>query len=131
MVAVSRRSWCRRGLVLTTIVAGLLSVVGCAQQSRQPPVSTTNSGPPQRVEVRYAQDAVQGGVQRVPVSLGSAVALVVSSDVADEVHLHGYDRSVDVHAGGTATLEFVANRSGVFEAELESRGAHLVQLEVR
>jgi heme/copper-type cytochrome/quinol oxidase subunit 2 len=74
---------------------------------------------------------VQGGVSRVPVHLGSSVALVVSSDVADEVHLHGYNRKVDVPAGGTATLEFVADQAGVFEAELESRGTQLVQLEVR
>jgi len=70
-------------------------------------------------------------VSRVPIQVGSSVALVVSSDVADEVHLHGYDRKVDVVAGGTATLEFVADQAGVFEAELESRGIQLVQLEVR
>ena len=74
---------------------------------------------------------VQGGVSRVPIRLGSSVALVVGSDVGDEVHLHGYDRKVDVPAGGTATLEFVADQAGVFEAELQSRGIQLVQLEVR
>ncbi|MDT7624734.1 MAG: hypothetical protein QOF99_5635 [Pseudonocardiales bacterium] len=87
--------------------------------------------PAQRVEVHYAKGAVQGGVSRVPVRLGSPVTLVVTSDVADEVHLHGYDRKVDVPAGGTASIDFVADQAGVFEAELESRGTQLVQLEVR
>jgi transposase-like protein len=63
--------------------------------------------------------------------MGSPVDLVVTTDVADEVHLHGYDRRADVASGGTATITFVADRSGVFEAELESRGAQLVQMEVR
>jgi hypothetical protein len=65
------------------------------------------------------------------VALGSTVTLRVSSDVADEVHLHGYDRSVDVEAGGTATLTLEATLSGVYEAELESRGVQLVQLQVQ
>jgi len=81
--------------------------------------------------VHFAGGVVQGGVSRVPIHVGSSVALVVSSDVGDEVHLHGYDRKVDVPAGGRATLEFVADQAGVFEAELESRGIQLVQLEVR
>ena len=70
-------------------------------------------------------------MSRVPVNLGSTVALVVTSDVADEVHLHGYDRRADVPVGGTATIDFVADHAGVFEAELESRGIQLVQLEIR
>jgi len=83
------------------------------------------------VEVHFAGGTVQGGVNRVPVRLGSSVALVVTSDVADEVHLHGYDRKSDVAPGGTTTIEFVADHAGVFEAEMESRGIQLVQLEIR
>ncbi len=57
--------------------------------------------------------------------------LVVTSDVADEVHLHGYDKSVDVTAGGTATLTVLAKIPGVFEVELESRKLVLTQLQVQ
>lgn len=123
----------RSGLpaVLTALVAGavltLALVSGCAHAAAPGP----HPGLPQRVDVHYARGTVQGGVGRVPVSLGSSVALVVSSDVADEVHLHGYDRKADVPAGGTTTIAFVADHAGVFEAELESRGAQLVQFEVR
>jgi hypothetical protein len=126
-------------------VAGIATAAGCAHpaapDTSAAPAATSGpaagsgpagtSVPAQRVEVRYAKGAVQGGVSRVPVRLGSPVTLVVTSDVADEVHLHGYDRKVDVPAGGTASLDFVADQAGVFEAELESRGTQLVQLEVR
>jgi hypothetical protein len=94
-------------------------------------VSESPAALSRRVEVKFARGVVEGGVSRVPIHLGDPVALVVSSDVGDEVHLHGYDRKVDVPAGGTATLQFVADQAGVFEAELESRGIQLVQLEVR
>jgi hypothetical protein len=78
-----------------------------------------------RIELRFVGGAVVGGVARQAVPLGSTVQLVVSSDVADEVHLHGYDRKVDVPAGGTATLSLVANVPGVFDVELESRSTPL------
>jgi hypothetical protein len=51
--------------------------------------------------------------------------------VADEIHVHGYDLKGQVPAGGVGTVQFVADQSGVFEVELESRGAQLAQLEVR
>jgi hypothetical protein len=84
-----------------------------------------------RIEVLVMGGAVAGGVQRFPVARGKTVELVVSSDVADEVHLHGYDRKVDVPAGGKATLSFVADVPGVFEVELEKSKVQIAQLEVR
>ena len=149
MVTVRQRPTMRGGLSAIALgVAGIATVAGCAHPAA-PATSATSAAPAatsgpaassgpagtsvpaQRVEVHYAKGAVQGGVSRVPVRLGSPVTLVVTSDVADEVHLHGYDRKVDVPAGGTASLDFVADQTGVFEAELESRGTQLVQLEVR
>jgi heme/copper-type cytochrome/quinol oxidase subunit 2 len=111
-------------------MAGFVLISGCAPA--QAPVGM--SGPPhapQRVEIHYANGVVQGGVSRIAVALGQPVVLVVSSDVADEVHLHGFDRKAPVPAGGTASVEFVADRPGVFEAELESRSTPLAQFEIR
>ena len=89
------------------------------------------AGPEQVVAVTFAGGAVQSGVSRTPVQLGRRVRLVVNSDVADEIHVHGYDLKADVPAHGVGTVEFVADQSGVFEVELESRAAQLAQLEVR
>jgi len=142
-VALWRRPVVRAGLsafVLGTAVFVLVSACGRPaapvaappSPAGQPATPVTPAGAtPQRVEVHFAVGTVKGGVSRVPVNLGSSVALVVTSDVADEVHLHGYDRKADVPAGGTATINFVADHAGVFEAELESRGTQLVQLEIR
>jgi hypothetical protein len=111
-------------LAALAVLVGLM-LTGCASGPTAP------VGPPQRIELVYAGGSVQGGVSRVPVGLGRPVELVVRSDVADQLHVHGYDLKADVPAGGVGTLDFTADRSGVFEVELESRGTQLAQLEVR
>src|SRR4051794_32826977 len=49
----------------------------------------------QTIRITYAGGKVVGGPQLVKVKQNSSVALVVTSDVADEVHFHGYDKSAD------------------------------------
>jgi len=71
-----------------------------------------------------------GGVAKATVKQGDKVTLVVRSDVADEVHLHGYDLHRDVEAGGTATIAFTAKIAGRFEAELEDRKEKILSLTV-
>jgi hypothetical protein len=72
-----------------------------------------------------------GGIQRATVKKGQKVAIVVHSDVADEVHVHGYDLKKDVAAGGTVRIVFPATIVGQFEAELESRGLQIVDFTVK
>ncbi len=95
------------------------------------PTSATPSAQGQVVEISVAGGSVTGPKGRVKVDRGSTVTLRVTSDVADEVHLHGYDKSVDVEKGGTATLTFTAGVAGVFEVELEGERLQLVQLQVQ
>jgi ferric-dicitrate binding protein FerR (iron transport regulator) len=68
--------------------------------------------------------------RRVKVPLGSDVRLEVTADQADEVHLHGYDRKVDIEPGTPAVLDFQADTPGVFEVELEEAALKLVELQV-
>jgi hypothetical protein len=116
---------------LTTLIVTACSAASPTTTAGQAPSGPAAAGPEQVVSVTYASGAVQGGVSRTPVQLGRKVRLVVTSDVADELHVHGYDLKADVPAHGVGTVEFVANLSGVFEVELESKGAQLAQLEIR
>ena len=75
--------------------------------------------------------APKGGIVRESVDKGDSVVLVVESDVADEIHVHGYDVSGDVAAGGTARLAFEATLPGRFEVELEGRGIQIADLTVQ
>jgi hypothetical protein len=58
------------------------------------------------------------------------VVLTVTSDVADEVHIHGYDHTLQLQANEPATLEFIAHIPGTFEIELEDSHQLLAELEV-
>ena len=82
-----------------------------------------------RVEVVYV-DGVVETERRASVPLGETVVLTVQADVEDEVHVHGYDLYADVGPDMTGTVEFVADIPGIFEVELESSHALLVELEV-
>jgi hypothetical protein len=111
-------------------VAAAAVLTGCGASGGATVAPAAGPDGSQRVEIAYVGGAVDGGVARYAVPIGSTVEVVVASDVADEVHLHGYDRSAFVTAGASTTLRFVADVPGVFEVELEQRGDQLAQLEV-
>jgi hypothetical protein len=64
------------------------------------------------------------------VQQGQLVRIVVDADVADEIHLHGYDLSAEVQSGHPGELAFRATAAGVFEVELEQAGLLLFELTV-
>jgi len=72
-----------------------------------------------------------GGIKRATVAKDRVVVLVVRSDVADEVHLHGYNVMRDLEPGTPARLRFRATIPGQFEAELEQRGLQIANITVR
>jgi hypothetical protein len=83
------------------------------------------------IDVTVSDGKPVGGVKREEVDLDEDVRLVVTSDVSDEIHLHGYDETVDVEAGSEAVLEFNANIAGVFVVELEELEEEILEIEVK
>lgn len=71
-----------------------------------------------------------GGVKKLEYSAGDQIRFEVTSDVADEVHVHGYDLMQDVPAGGTVSFDFPAEIEGIFEAELEVRKEQIAEIRV-
>ncbi len=71
-----------------------------------------------------------GGVKELDYNAGDEVRFEVESDVADEVHVHGYDLMEDVPAGGTVSFDFPADIEGIFEVELEGRKEQIAELRV-
>lgn len=74
---------------------------------------------------------VEGGPQSWSVDEGDMVRITATSDVAEELHLHGYDISRDITPGGSATIEFEADTVGSFEVELEESKQLVGILEVQ
>jgi hypothetical protein len=77
--------------------------------------------PPATVRINVRDGRPVGGIRRVSVGRGRRVVLIVTSDVADHVHLHGYDVMRDVAPGRPARLAFRATIVGTVEVELEDR----------
>ena len=97
-----------------------------------PPATTTAAAPaPAQVEVVVVGGEPQGGIVGECVDIDSDVVVTVTSDVADEVHVHGYDLMADVAPGAPATIRFTADAPGRFEIELEDTGVQIAELEVR
>lgn len=92
-----------------------------------PDTTATTLPDPVRVTVTGGQvDAVATHSVRV----GETVLIEVLTDVADEVHVHGYDLFFDTTPGEVTLVEFVADVPGIFEIELESTHLLLLYLEV-
>lgn len=71
-----------------------------------------------------------GGVQELEFTAGDQVVFEVDSDVAEEVHVHGYDIEVDVEPGKPAKVDFTADIEGIFEVELEESAVQIAELTV-
>jgi plastocyanin len=137
----------RRAAVLLLVAVGIV-LGGCAgtdpggtaSASGSPSDAASSSAPDtgtpateetgRRVEVSVGEGQVSGDTGRVPVALGETVTLVVTSDVADEVHVHGYDLAAAVAADRPTSLTFTADTPGVFEVELHDAGTALLSLQV-
>jgi hypothetical protein len=84
----------------------------------------------QQLEVTVKGGQVSGDTGRVPVVTGTHVVLTLTSDTADEFHVHGYDLEGELAPGKPATVEFDATIPGVFEVELHEAGTVLLSLQV-
>ncbi|MFF0306109.1 hypothetical protein ACFYSC_01710 [Streptosporangium sp. NPDC004379] len=83
------------------------------------------------VEIRVAGGRVTPPPGRVEAARGQAIRLVVTSDVADELHVHGFDLTRRLEPGRPVTLDVVADRVGLFEVETHESGLVLTQLVIR
>jgi hypothetical protein len=86
---------------------------------------------PDVVEIEIeVEDGRVDGRSEYAVPVGERVRIEVQADVADEVHVHGYDLMADVSPGRAAVIAFRADAAGVFEVELEDAGKLLFRLRV-
>ena len=97
--------------------------------------TTTETTPPKPegptvIRIAVLDAAPKGGIVRETVEKGDRVVLVVTSDVSDHIHLHGYDIMRDVAPGRPARLPFKATIPGRFEVELEDRGVLIADITV-
>lgn len=98
--------------------------------STMPPATTTSQQSGHTIGVAYAggEVTIEGELE---IRQGADVIITITSDVADEAHLHGYDIYAELAPGEPSTIEFAATRQGIFELELEDARLPLLEIEVR
>ena len=111
---------------LVVVVAVVLLVV--LKGNNNGDAANTDGGKLQTIVVRNAKPV--GGIRQLTYNKGEQILFKVESDVADEVHMHGYEIIKDVKAGDSVTFDFPATIEGVFEAELEGRKEQILELTV-
>jgi len=78
-----------------------------AEAPAEPPVT--------RISVKGG--VLAGDAKTIRVAKNDIVRIVVSSDVPDEIHLHGYDIEKEAAPGKPARFRFKADAEGAFELE--------------
>ena len=91
--------------------------------------SPTTTAVPAGIVVEIRQGAVVGP-DRIEVTQGETVTFTVLSDVADHVHVHGYDLFFELVPFEALQVSFEASVQGQFEVELESTHLRLFVIEV-
>lgn len=92
------------------------------------PATTIRSASPTTIVVK---DGVPlGGTHLLTYRKGALISLTVRSDVADEVHFHGYDIHRDVAPGHPVHFLIRATIEGSYPVELEQHAQTLAQITV-
>lgn len=118
--------------VTTTTIPGTTTTTPPETTTTSPTTTTTTLLEPDEPPTITIEDGrVVGGPQEISAEVGSEVGFVVISDVAEEIHVHGYDLFFDLIPGEPAEVTFTADIPGIFEIELEGSHQLIFELEVR
>ena len=94
-------------------------------------VSTGSPSARPNAEITIAEGKVSPPSGWLEVAKGRPVSITVTSDVDDEVHVHGYDIEAELRPGVPVTVRFTADLTGVFEVETHRSKLVLTQVAVR
>lgn len=95
-----------------------------------PTPTETPEPKPKAKLVSYRGGEPTGGVKRLEFKRGETARFSIASDVAEEIHVHGYDLYRDVPAGGRARFSFKADIEGIFEVEMHGSAVQVAELRV-
>lgn len=99
------------------------------EESSPSPEETPSEEPEYTAEITVKNGEVKGP-DTVDVKVGDKVTIAVTADVADHVHVHGYDKFADLEPGKQIVVRFTADLPGVWEVELEDSHTPLLELRV-
>ena len=82
------------------------------------------------IDVTVANGKVNPSGATIRVKAGQTVLVKAVSDTAEELHIHGYDKELELAPGKPASVKFTANMKGTFEVETHKSGKLVAKLVV-
>ncbi|MFF0344295.1 cupredoxin domain-containing protein [Kribbella sp. NPDC004875] len=82
------------------------------------------------VDVTVANGKVNPSGATIKVKAGQTVLVKATSDADEELHIHGYDKELELTPGKPASVTFTANMKGTFEVETHKSGKLVAKLVV-
>lgn len=122
---------------IVALVAALLLVAGCGGTDTGTVSSSPNPSPEPTSEEVVVDIAIKDGKvtpqgDRVDVEAGQEVTLRISSDAAEEIHVHSDpEHTFSVQPGEPLEESFTIDTPGQVAVEAHELGATIVQLVVR
>lgn len=104
-----------------------------SEPSDTPSATPTDTPKPAKVRIKVEAGVVTGAPETLQVSVGQTVRITITSDVPEELHVHGIEQSLDLPAGEKQILEFVVPAdpgAGLYDVELETSGLPLFKIQV-
>lgn len=147
------RSTLSRGTALALLPAlGMLVLAGCggdsdagSSPSTTPstapttiptavvtPTTTPTDSPSTTADVTINVTVANGKVNpsgaNIKVKAGQTVLVTAVSDTDEELHIHGYDKELELTPGKPASVKFTADMKGTFEVETHKSGKLVAKL---
>ncbi|MFG1624699.1 cupredoxin domain-containing protein [Kribbella sp. NPDC049227] len=82
------------------------------------------------INVTVANGKVNPSGASVKAKAGQTVLVTAVSDTDEELHIHGYDKELELTPGKPASVKFTANMKGTFEIETHKSGKLVAKLVV-
>jgi hypothetical protein len=95
------------------------------------PTTTPASTADVTVDISIAGGKISaGGHAVVKAKSGQSVRINAVSDVPESLHVHGYDKTLDLKPGKPGSVEFTTSTKGIFEVETHESGKLVFKLQV-
>ncbi len=117
-------------IVAIVLLGGLFFLIKPQPQIQNITPAITPELKAKTFEIVVKDKKVISGPETIKVTEGDEVVIKITANEDEELHLHGYDKSVDLEKDKPAELSFTANLTGRFPYELEKSKTDIGALEV-
>lgn len=121
----------RAARLLVGLVIPVLLLAAACGSGEPAGAKASPNGQVESLTATISKGAVSPNAERVEVKAGTTIKITATSDMKDTVHVHGYDKALELSPGKSGTMEFLADTTGEFEIESHGTDKLIFQLVVQ